>query len=362
MPANVDQGLPKSGGSQSAREFSVLDILSALVPVFGIIVLGMCVERMGSLPKGTPAALNQFVFRVSLPALLFYAVARKTPEELARGGFAAGTVAGMLLAFALGYLLCSRWGRRHGPDVAVLAQAASFPNSAFLGLPIVTALVPGSDDAVLAGGMVSVLCLAVLLVTMARLEAIRRGGGLSLRVLREVAMALGRNPILLASVAGVAVSLSGLGLARPVAAMASMLGATASPCALFGIGMVLAAQLTAEGAGCPPDGVGSGSGDGGECDPQALSPLVRQVVVNVVKLFAHPALTWLCLWAFGVRGQWLGMGVLFAAMPTAAVAYVVAESYGAGARDTSRAIVVSTLLSALTLFGAVVLLRGLELL
>ncbi len=335
----------------------MLDILSALVPVFGIIVLGMFVERLGSLPRGTPAALNQFVFRVSLPALLFYAVARKTPEELARGGFAAGTVAGMLLAFALGYLLCSRGGRRNGPDIAVLAQAGSFPNSAFLGLPIVVSLLPGNDDAVLAGGMVSVLCLAVLLVTMARLEAIRKGGGLSWRVLREVSAALGRNPILLASVAGVAVSLSGLGLAGPVATMASMLGATASPCALFGIGMVLAAQLTAEGAGCPPE-----SGGGGECDPEALSPLARQVVVNAVKLFAHPALTWLCLWAFGVRGHWLGMGVLFAAMPTAAVAYVVAESYGAGARDTSRAIVVSTMLSALTLFGAVVLLRHLELL
>ncbi|BFR47729.1 AEC family transporter [Nitratidesulfovibrio sp. HK-II] len=340
----------------------MLDILSALVPVFGIIVLGMCVERLGSLPKGTPAALNQFVFRVSLPALLFYAVARKTPGELAHGGFAAGTVAGMLLAFALGYLLCSRGGRRNGPDIAVLAQAASFPNSAFLGLPIVAALLPGNDDAVLAGGIVSVLCLAVLLVTMARLEAIRSGGELSWLVLRQVSSALGRNPILLATLAGVAVSLSGLGLARPVAAMASMLGATASPCALFGIGMVLAAQLTAEGAGCPPER-GGGSGDGsGECAPQALSPLARQVVVNAVKLFGHPALTWLCLWAFGVRGHWLGMGVLFAAMPTAAVAYVVAESYGAGARDTSRAIVVSTMLSALTLFGTVVLLRHLEIL
>lgn len=334
----------------------MLDILSALVPVFGIIVLGMCMERLGSLPKGTPAALNQFVFRVSLPALLFYAVARKTPQELAHGGFAAGTVAGMLLAFALGYVLCSRGGRRNGPDVAVLAQAASFPNSAFLGLPIVAALLPGNDDAVLAGGIVSVLCLAVLLVTMARLEAIRSGGGMSWRVLRQVSSALGRNPILLATLAGVAVSLSGLGLARPVAAMASMLGATASPCALFGIGMVLAAQLTAEGAGCPVEG------GTGECDPQALSPLARQVAVNAVKLFAHPALTWLCLWAFGVRGHWLGMGVLFAAMPTAAVAYVVAESYGAGARDTSRAIVVSTMLSALTLFGTVVLLRHLEIL
>lgn len=334
----------------------MLDILSALVPVFGIIVLGMCVERLGSLPRGTPAALNQFVFRVSLPALLFNAVARKTPQELAHGGFAAGTVAGMLLAFALGYLLCSRGGRRNGPDIAVLAQAASFPNSAFLGLPIVAALLPGNDDAVLAGGIVSVLCLAVLLVTMARLEAVRSGGGMSWRVLRQVSSALGRNPILLATLAGVAVSLSGLGLARPVAAMASMLGATASPCALFGIGMVLAAQLTAEGAGCPPEG------GAGECDPQALSPLARQVVVNAVKLFGHPALTWLCLWAFGVRGHWLGMGVLFAAMPTAAVAYVVAESYGAGARDTSRAIVVSTMLSALTLFGTVVLLRHLEIL
>ncbi|NHZ46662.1 AEC family transporter, partial [Nitratidesulfovibrio liaohensis] len=118
-------------------------------------------------------------------------------------------------------------------------------------------------------------------------------------------------------------------------------------------------QLTAEGAGCPSDGAGGGSG---ECDPQALPPLARQVAVNAVKLFAHPALTWLCLWALGVRGHWLGMGVLFAAMPTAAVAYVVAESYGAGARDTSRAIVVSTMLSALTLFGTVVLLRHLELL
>lgn len=334
----------------------MLDILFALIPVFGIIVLGMCVERLGSLPKGTPAALNRWVFQVSLPALLFNAVARKTPQQLAHGGFAAGIVAGMLLAYALGYLLCSRGWRQHGADIAVLAQAASFPNSAFLGLPIVVSLLPGNDDAVLAGGMVSVLCLAVLLVTMARLEAIRKGGGLSWPVLREVLAALGRNAILLASVAGVVVSFSGLGLPPPLAAMAAMLGSTASPCALFGIGMVLAAQLTAEGAGCPPEG------GVGECDPHALSPLARQVVVNVVKLLAHPALTWLCLWTFGVRGHWLGMGVLFAAMPSAAVAYVVAETYGAAERATARAIVVSTLLSALTLFGAVALLRHLGLL
>ena len=54
----------------------MLSILSTLVPVFGIILFGIVVERMGFLPIETSGCLNQFVYWIGLPMMLFNQLAR----------------------------------------------------------------------------------------------------------------------------------------------------------------------------------------------------------------------------------------------------------------------------------------------
>ena len=115
------------------------------------------------------------------------------------------------------------------------------------------------------------------------------------------------------------------------------LAATATPCALVALGMVLSIQMTSSVRG--------------------ESHLSWQIPVDLIKLILQPLLTLFALSGLGVSGEWLAMGVILAGMPTGSVAYVLSETYGVAARDASRVILVDTALSVLTIPLMVFLLQ-----
>ena len=68
-------------------------------------------------------------------------------------------------------------------------------------------------------------------------------------VVADVAVALATNPLVVAPIAGVVISVLGLALPRPVVTLAELLGASASPGALFAIGLFLVGRPLASGTG-----------------------------------------------------------------------------------------------------------------
>ena len=105
--------------------------------------------------------------------------------------------------------------------------------------------------------------------------------------------------------------------------MTSMLGATASPCALFCMGMILAAQLRSTRG--PRKGW-----------------LWSLLPIQIMKLGLMPLLTYACLRAFDVGGLPLAVAVLLSGMPTGVSAYVIAEKHQTGAPEASWGIIFST--------------------
>lgn len=321
----------------------MLTIANTLLPVFALVALGMVIERMRIMPDGTAAILNQFVFNIGMPALIFIAIATKQPAELARIGYIGGTVAGMFASFVLVYGLFSGGFRRRHGESGMLSLLASFPNTAFLGLPVLVALFPGNEDAVLASSISTILGLPLLMLVIGQQEYRRSADGTEQQGLaRKLARSLATNPILLSTVTGVAVCLGRVPLPASIEGMFRMLGGTASPCALFAIGMVLANQLV------------SRKGDG--------AGLLRQIPVNAVKLLGQPVVTFLSLKALGVDGAWLAMGVILSGMPTGTIAYVLAENYGTCTGETSRAILANTAASMLTIPLTIAALQHMHLL
>ena len=77
----------------------MLSILSTLVPVFGIILFGIVVERMGFLPIETSGCLNQFVYWIGLPMMLFNQLAR-----MEAGQMSGAMVGGILLGYGITYI------------------------------------------------------------------------------------------------------------------------------------------------------------------------------------------------------------------------------------------------------------------
>lgn len=307
----------------------MLSILSTLVPVFGIILFGIIVERMGFLPLETPACMNQFVYWIGLPMLLFQQLSRMAPGQVS-GELVFGMLAGFGITYLIADLIFSSGFRKNSGESAVLALLASFPNSAFMGLPIVVLLLPGNADAAIVASLGAVLTSANMIFTDGKLEFARHSGENRSQVIHSLFRSLYRNPMLMYSAAGAAVSLFQIPVPRSILSMTGMLGSTAAPCALFCMGMILSRQMTSS------RGFVKGW-------------FRRQFPMHLLKLVLEPLILIGILALLGIRGVALGAAGIIAAMPTAVAAYIIAEKYQVATEDSSLGIVVDTALSIITI-------------
>ena len=153
----------------------MLSILSTLVPVFGIILFGIVVERMGFLPIETSGCLNQFVYWIGLPMMLFNQLARMEAGQMS-GAMVGGILLGYGITYLFAYVVFSSLLRRRWEESSVFALLSSFPNAAFMGLPIVVLLLPDSSEAAIVASLCAVMTSANLLFTDGRLEAGKHKG------------------------------------------------------------------------------------------------------------------------------------------------------------------------------------------
>ncbi len=298
-------------------------ILAVTVPFFALVAAGYAAGRLRLLPETAIPGLNAYVLFFALPAMLLRLGAGTPLGEL----LDPAVLGCWLLAAALvvgAVVLSTR--RRLGPrDAAFGALVAAFPNSGFVGVPIVVALLGEA-----AAGPVICVLLADLFVTTTLCVALAqagdaagRGGGRALRLALRGAVG---NPLPWAVAAGAALSLYGASLPGPAATIVRMLADSATPVALFTIGAVLwrAGQRA---------GAAQGWGD--------------VLAIVAVKLFAHPALVAAVGAAAIAAGAPLGRAqlvvlVLVAALPSASNVSLLAERYGADNGRVARIVMLST--------------------
>jgi predicted permease len=306
-------------------------VLNAALPIFALIFTGYLCGRLGVLSRQATDSLNRFAIYLALPALMFLAMSRITPDQAAQFGFAFAFAGGIAITFALGFAL-SRWRGHRIATASIEALDASYSNVGFMGIPLCL-LVFGADS--LPAAVIATLLTACVLflaaLTIVEID-LHRGVGAWL-TLRKVGLALIRNPLLLAPLAGLVVGLSGVGLLDPVERYASLLGAAASPCALVCIGLFLAQESVAAS------------------DAPSIGLLVG------LKLLVQPAATALLVfYVFHVPPAWSRPAVLLSALPIGSGPFIIAQLYGLRPGVTSGAILVSHLVSVLTVSALIALL------
>ena len=287
-------------------------ILMGLTPSFLMVGLGGIVRNR--LAPQAWQGLDKLNFEVLFPALLFFAASGR-PIAVADLGRIGPAVWGILaLALGLG-LLARRFGPETFLDFAGAWQTAWRFNTAiaFVALPSV-----GKE---LTGQMAVAIGMAVPVANVLAVSALSRGGSLSLR---QTALKVALNPFLLASVAGVAVGLSGYRIPAPVLAPAEMLAHAAIPIALLSIGATM--------------------------NWRALARLdLFNGYLCLVRLVLVPAATLAACLLLRTDPGFAAVLVLFAALPTASAAHVLASAFGADRTLAATLIAQSTLLSAVSL-------------
>ena len=178
-----------------------------------------------------------FVVYLSLPAVLFQAMAHIRPADLTNGGLLAAFCLGVAVPFAIALSLARRRRTSLG-DSAMQALGATFCNAGYMGLPLCR--MAFGDDSLVPGVVTMVItacpqfALAIALIEMDRPVMSPR------RIAARVGGALVRNPLLISPVAGLVVSALALSLPLVLERFLTILGGAATPCALVATGMMVA--------------------------------------------------------------------------------------------------------------------------
>ncbi|MFB8033940.1 AEC family transporter [Streptomyces sp. NPDC056004] len=313
-------------------------LLSAFAPIWILTAIGYAVGRSGLLGAQAEAVLGRFVFHVAMPAALFTMVSGARLNTFANSSmvaFAAGTA----LVCGLGFLAAGRLFGRGTADRAIGSMTSGYVNSANLGIPVAVQVL---GDASFVAQIILFQVLLVSPVILALLDSgagTKPGSGKAVVFRRMLTMPV-RNPIIMASLLGVAVSALGLRLPHALAHSCDLLGAAAVPTALITLGLSLNARPAAPGSA--------------EVAQNTVRPerteRAEVAVAVALKTLVQP------LTALAVGGPLLHLPehqllavVLCSALPTAQNAFIYAQQYGLDTRPARNAVVASTVVSMGTL-------------
>jgi predicted permease len=262
--------------------------------------------------------------------MLFIAVYRGSLDEILNGAFLFAVVLATLATALAGFLLSHFVSGASPAESTLRALNASFANTGYLGIPLVTVAYGerAALPAALATVATNIISFALAIVCLELFVNPRRGG---------VRRALGgvlRSPLIWPI--GLAVGLVALEvrIPLPVDRFATLLAAAAGPCALFAIGLFVSQLSIRAGA-------------------------AASWQTTLLKLVLHPVL--MAVFAFYVLPIdpfWAKIAVVCASLPLGATAFVLAQRYKLLEAETSTGAVISTVASLFTVSLVMALLAG----
>lgn len=301
-------------------------VATVAAPVFSVMIIGYLSGRVSFFEAAAVGALNRYVFHFALPAFLFGAMFRAPLAQILDLSFLIALCAPML-ATLLASLAVGRWLlRRSSVDLAMEGGTAVYGNVGYMGIPLVL-MTFGERALPQAVASVVVTGSLVLAATVMVVEAQRAVGGSRWAALGRMGRSLIRNPLLVAPVLGGL--LAGFDLPPPgwVRGVADLMGASASPCALFTLGLFLSGQ-------------------------SLRSEIGGVAWITALKLAAMPIATWLLTrYVLSVDPLTAQIALLLNALPCGAGACVVAQNYQLRTAQVSGAVLLSTVLSVLSVAG-----------
>jgi malonate transporter len=299
-------------------------IPTTVLPVFGLIVLGLAFARLKLIDAATARGLTQFVFMLAIPALLFRRVALMESQEAAPLGLWIAFFSGLAITWTVTSIVSRKLESISASGGASAAMAAGFGNVALLGTPLALAHY-GEDAAVPVALILSIHAPVLWFVATLQRELARHSTAISYRQLgRELFWSLAGNAIVLALAAAALWRLTGLGLHPVVDRMLVMLSDASIPTALFALGLSLATYSLR----------GQWSG---------------MAVLIVMKMVLMPILVFLALhYLVSVPPLWAKVALLLAAMPTGANAFLFAHRNEESVAAVSGSVALGTGLAAIT--------------
>jgi len=294
-----------------------------VVPMFALMLCGYLAVYFRILGADGIRGLSNFVFFFAIPALLFHGISTSRGAEHDEIAIVYAYFIACLVLFAATMAAGRLIFRLSLQEQAIMAFTATFSNTVLLGIPIIyTAF---GERGLLPVTLITSFHSIILLTLATTIIEIGQGhGGRFLHSLPKTLLALLRNPLLLAIIAGFVMRLLGWHSPVVVDGFLVLLTGAAAPCSLFALGATLA-------------GFHLGGG------------LKETLFLTVMKLVVHPLLVWfLVTGIFHLAPIQIAVSVILAALPAGQNGFILAQRYGIYVERSASTVLITTAISVVT--------------
>ncbi len=316
--------------------------VNAVLPLIICMAAGYLFRRTKLVDEGFCRKCNTFCFKTFLPLMIFMNVYNSDLESAVQPGAFLFAAAAVLVIFAASFLLIPRIVKKGSVDSAgspvsaasrqaVLIQCIFRSNFVIFGYQVV-ANVYGAGEAAVASVMAAIVVPLYNVLAVITLEYFTN----SKNGLRPVILGIIKNPLIIGAVAALLFKLSGLTLPAPLYTGLSDMAGMATPLALVVLGGTFHFDALRRNAGA-----------------LAIGTLGKIVVAPLVMVPIAAAL--------GFRDANLLSLVIVFASPAAVNSYTMAAAYGHDPELAGQLVVVTSVLSMVSVFGWIFLLRTLGL-
>lgn len=297
----------------------MIPIATALIPVFGLILLGFGLCRTGWLGDDFWAQADRLTYWILFPTLLLHTVSRADLSAVSIWPIFFAIFGAIVVIATIQLFLRANWSamRRTKPAAFTSVFQSSIRPNTYVALAISASLFGQTGLTLAAVGIAAATPLVNVLSVIVLAREVQRGSGWHL------ASQLARNPIIISVAAGAVINALG-GLPVIPASFIEILGRAALPLGLLSVGAAL--------------------------QPAALAGAGTQVLTaSLAKLLALPAAAIGLGAMLGVTGPALVVAILFTAVPTSASSYILARQMGGDHQLIAGILTLQTLAAFITL-------------
>lgn len=303
---------------------------NVVLPLMLCIMLGYFLNRIGMISEPLRKGLNSLCFKLFLPFYLFQSIYTTDVSESFNATLMLFCCIAMIAWFGLLMLIIPRFEQQN-PRRGVLIQAMFRSNFALFGLPMAESLC-GAERMGPTSLLIGVCVPLVNILAVITLESFR-GGKPSVK---KMLLGITKNPLIIASVLGVAFNLLRIPLPAAVTKTITDLGKVATPLSLVALG----ASFTFASA----------------------ASFRLQLAVGVSgKLILCPLIMVTLGALLGLRAEMLVPVLIFFGAPTAVSSFPMAQQMDGDSELAASLVVFTSALSILTIFVWVFVLKTMAL-
>jgi hypothetical protein len=291
-------------------------VILAILPIFGLILIGFVLYRLDFPGVGFWPVSERLTYYVLFPAMLVSGLSGRQFDASSLG--LSLTLVGAVCLMGAFLVFTRSMFRLEGPVFTSVFQGAIRPNT-YVGLSAAAGLLGPDWMALSAVALLTLIPLVNVLCVLVLSRHGKHGGGLG-----RVGLELVKNPLILACVVGMALSVLKLPLPGVLLDLLTILGKAALPLGLLAVG-----------AGLRFHGLGAST------LPVALASLAH--------LVALPLAAYGCARLLGASGPAVTTALIYTAIPVSVSAFILARQMGGDHEVMALIITAQTVLSALTM-------------